>query len=217
MEVIMAIARLMTLVGAATVLAAGLTSASAQVLNLTGQFRCVRLCLAAPPAFAYLTQADWEMNLVNEAGVLSRGWIDYPGHIWVAAWNQGAFYSPDGMIIQFDNGSVWQRVVEVPIVAPVIRRHNRQSTTVTRATTVRPGVVAASPVYDELRRGPRLYNVATPAAVAPAVQPAVPAAPVLGATTAVGVPAATYRYVYQPDRILVIDPYTNIAVQAIPR
>ena len=26
-----------------------------------------------------------------------------------------------------------------------------------------------------------------------------------------------YRYVYEPDRILVIDPYTNIAVQAIPR
>ena len=46
-----------------------------------------------------------------------------------------------------------------------------------------------------------------------------PAAPVLGATTAVGGPVAmpTYRYVYQPDRILVIDPYTNIAVQTIPR
>ena len=62
-------ASLMTLVGAATVLAASLTGASAQVLNLTGQFQCVRLCLAAPPAFAYLTQADWELNLVNEAGV----------------------------------------------------------------------------------------------------------------------------------------------------
>ena len=93
------------------------------------------------------------------------------------------------------------------------------STTVTRTTTVRPGVVAAAPVYDELKRGPRLYDVATPAAVAPAVQPAVPAAPVLGATTAVGGPVAmpTYRYVYQPDRILVIDPYTNITVQTIPR
>ena len=210
----MAKARLMTLVGTATVLAAGLTSASAQVLNLTGQFQCVKQCLAGPLAFAYLTQADTEMSLVNEAGWPSRGWIDYPGHIWVAAWNEGAFYSPDGMIIQFDNGSVWQRVVEVPIVAPVVRRHYRHSTTVTRTTTVRPGVVAAAPVYDELKRGPRLYDVATPAAVAPAVQPAVP---VLGATTAVGGPVATYRYVYQPDRILVIDPYTNIAVQAIPR
>ena len=45
-------------------------------------------------------------------------------------------------------------------------------TTVTRTTTmVQPGVVAAAPVYDELMHGPRLYDVATPAAVAPAVQP----------------------------------------------
>jgi hypothetical protein len=27
----------------------------------------------------------------------------------------------------------------------------------------------------------------------------------------------TYRYVYEPDRILVVDPSTNVAVQAIPR
>jgi hypothetical protein len=36
---------------------------------------------------------------------------------------------------------------------------------------------------------------------------------------AVAAPMAmpAYRYIYQPDRILVVDPYTNIAVQAIPR
>ena len=82
------------------------------MLNLTGQFQCVKQCYAGPPALAYLTQADWELNLVNEAGVPSRGWIDYPGHIWVAAWNEGAFYSPDGMTIQFDNGpcgNAWSR------------------------------------------------------------------------------------------------------------
>jgi hypothetical protein len=62
---------------------------------------------------------------VNEAGVPSRGWIDYPGHIWAEAWNEGAFYSPDGMTIQFDNGTVWQRVVDVPVVAPMIRHHYR--------------------------------------------------------------------------------------------
>ena len=118
-------ASLMTLVGAATVLTASLTGASAQVLNLTGEFQCVRLCLAGPRAFAYLTQADWQLNLVNEAGVPSRGWIDYPGHIWAEAWNEGAFYSPDGMTIQFDNGTVWQRVVEVPVVVPMIRHHSR--------------------------------------------------------------------------------------------
>ena len=68
-------------------------------------------------------------------------------------------------------------------------------TTVTRTTTMRPGVVAAAPAYDELMHGPRLYDVVTPA---PMAMPA-------------------YRYIYQPDRILVVDPYTNIAVQAIPR
>ena len=93
----MAKARLMTLVGAATVLAASLTGASAQsaqFLNLTGQFQCVRLCLAGPPALAYLTQADWQLNLVNEAGVPSRGWIDYPCHIWVQLGTKARFIRP---------------------------------------------------------------------------------------------------------------------------
>jgi hypothetical protein len=27
----------------------------------------------------------------------------------------------------------------------------------------------------------------------------------------------SYRYVYEPDRILVIDPATGIAIQALPR
>lgn len=114
-------ASLMALVGAATVLAASSTGASAQVLNLTGQFRCVRFCSAPPPSVAYLTQANWELSLVNEAGFASRAWIDYPGHIWIVGWNEGAFYSPDGMTIQFDNGTVWQRVIDVPVFAPPIR------------------------------------------------------------------------------------------------
>jgi hypothetical protein len=118
-------ASLMALVGAATILAASLTGASAQVLNLTGQFQCVQLCSAAPPALAYLTQVDWEISLVNDGGFPSRAWIDYPGHIWVAGWNEGAFYSPDGMTIRFDNGTVWQRVIDVPVYAPPIRRHYR--------------------------------------------------------------------------------------------
>jgi hypothetical protein len=45
---------------------------------------------------------------------------------------------------------------------------------------------------------PRLYDVATE--------------PVFGAPV-----APAYRYVYEPDRILVIDPVTGIAVQALPR
>jgi len=72
----------------------------------------------------------------------------------------------------------------------------------------------AYPAYDEPLRGRRLYDVATPAAVAPAVAPQ----PAFGPAAVAGpVAMPTYRYIYEPDRILVVDPYTNIAVQAIPR
>lgn len=86
------------------------TAVSAQVLNLSGQFRCVQGCaggLVGEPA--YVTQYGWNMRLVNEAGVPARAWIDWPGHIWVESWDEGAIYSPDGMTIQFDRGTVWQR------------------------------------------------------------------------------------------------------------
>jgi hypothetical protein len=88
-------------------------------------------------------------------------------------------------------------------------------TTTTRTVTVRQGVSAAAPAYDEPTRGPRLYDVVTSAPVvapAPAVAPAVATQP---AVAPVAMP--TYRYIYEPDRILVVDPYTNIAIQAIPR
>jgi hypothetical protein len=64
---------------------------------------------------------------------------------------------------------------------------------------------------------PAVYDVA-PAAVAPAVAPA-PAVtgPVVAPAPFVATQPVIYRYVYEPDRILVIDPITNIAVQAIPR
>lgn len=104
--------------GAMVIAAATATAASAQVLNLTGQFQCVKGCVAGPPALAYITQTDWQLNLVNEAGVPSRAWIDYPGHLWAQNWNEGAIYSPDGMTIQFDRGTVWQRVVELPPPPP---------------------------------------------------------------------------------------------------
>jgi hypothetical protein len=85
-----------------------------------------------------------------------------------------------------------------------------------------------APTYDYAYRAPAydyaqpLYDVA-PAPVAPAatIAPApVVAAPAVAAPT-VAAPLATqpviYRYVYEWDRILVIDPATGIAVQAIPR
>jgi hypothetical protein len=91
--------------------------------------------------------------------------------------------------------------VAVPAVAPM---------------PVYDAAVPAAPqlLYDTTVPQP-LYDAAVPANSddyysgaaydsAPAVTPA-PAGPIM------------YRYVYEPDRILVIDPVTNIAVQAIPR
>lgn len=94
------------------------TNASAQVPNLTGQYRCVQNCDAPQPALAYVTQNGWDLNLVNEAGASSRAWIDWPGHLWAQSWNEGALYTPDGMLVQFDRGAVWQRVVEMPEPPP---------------------------------------------------------------------------------------------------
>jgi len=85
------------------------SQASAQPADLSGTYRCVQHCAAMGPAF--VTQNAWNLNLTNEAGQPSRAWIDWPGHIWAESWNEGAVFSPDGMTIQFDRGSVWQRIV----------------------------------------------------------------------------------------------------------
>jgi hypothetical protein len=94
------------------------TAASAQGVNLSGRFLCVQLCeqsLEGQPAF--ITQNGWNLNLLNEAGEPSRAWVDWVGHIWVDRWNEGAIYSPDGMTVQFDRGTVWQRDVGEPTFA----------------------------------------------------------------------------------------------------
>jgi hypothetical protein len=114
---------------------------------------------------------------------------------------------------------------------PPVRRQVVTTRTITRrviraAPAVVAGTVAAAPAP--------LYDAAVPAAVparagiypAPAYDYADTAdygAPLYDVAPApvVAAPVATapviYRYVYEPDRILVIDPTTNIAVQAIPR
>ena len=92
------------------------TDASAQVqgVDLNGRFQCLTLCLGAPGSFAYITQNGWQLNVLNDAGIPSRAWVDYPGRIWVEQANQGAIYSPDGTTIQFDRGTIWQRAPELP-------------------------------------------------------------------------------------------------------
>ena len=64
---------------------------------------------------AFITQHRWDLNLVNDAGEPSRGWIDYPGHLWVQDANQGAIYSVDGLTIQFDRGTIWRRAIDEPL------------------------------------------------------------------------------------------------------
>jgi hypothetical protein len=99
------------------------TDASAQGVNLTGPYRCIEGCLASrPDQLAYVTQNGWELNMVNDAGLPSRAWVNYPGRIWIAQANMGAIYSPDGMTIQFDNGTVWRRAPEPPPAPPPRRR-----------------------------------------------------------------------------------------------
>lgn len=133
------------------------------------------------------------------------------------------------------------RTVRSTTISPrhrIVSRHVVRSRAANRVTTTRttvtervvpaPAIVAApavgaiaQPTYTLVVQGPpvapapaypeRLFDAVTPPPVAP------PAAPIAATTFRAGTAVPTYRYVYEPDRILVIDPYTNIAVQAIPR
>jgi hypothetical protein len=100
-----------------------LTNASAQVqgVDLNGRYQCVLLCAGAPGSLAFITQNGWELNILNDVGEPSRAWVNYPGRIWVDRANQGgAIYSPDGLRIQFDRGTIWQRALDLP--PPPLRR-----------------------------------------------------------------------------------------------
>ena len=94
---------------------------------------------------------------------------------------------------------------------PPVRRQVVTTRTITRrvipATVPATTAGAAYDYADTADYGVPLYDAAPAAVVAPA--------PVVAAPVAMA--PVIYRYVYEPDRILVIDPTTNIAVQAIPR
>jgi hypothetical protein len=93
-----------------TLAALSAPSASAQMVNLTGIYTCVGGCRGHLPA--HVTQNGYELNLLTEAGVPSRAWWDWlspTSRIWVDVFNQGAVYSPNGMVIQFDNGTIRHR------------------------------------------------------------------------------------------------------------
>lgn len=110
--------RLLMITGVA---AAALTSsvASAQSVDLTGTYTCVQRCRG--DMLAYVTQNGSELNLTTEAGVPSRAWPDWfspASRIWIDAYEMSAVYTPDGMTIQFDNGTIWQRYVPPPLPQP---------------------------------------------------------------------------------------------------
>jgi len=104
-------------------LVAGLaaTGASAQSIDLTGKYNCIAMCRGDYQP--YITQNGPELNVVTEAGVPSRAWPDWffpTTRIWIDALNQSAVYTPDGMLIQLDGGTVWQR--DIPPPPPPVRR-----------------------------------------------------------------------------------------------
>jgi len=100
----------------ATLAALVASNAVAQVqgVDLNGRYQCIASCLGAPSGFAFVTQYGWELNMVNDAGTPSRAWVDYPGRLWIEQSQQHAIYSPDGLTIQFDSGTIWQRVLQPP-------------------------------------------------------------------------------------------------------
>ncbi len=102
------------------------TGASAQAVNLTGTYRCAQMCRTGLVGYpAYITQNGPDLNLLNEAGEPSRAWPDWfapATRIWIDSWNEGAVYSPDGMLIQFDNGTIWERDLGPPPPAPRRRK-----------------------------------------------------------------------------------------------
>jgi hypothetical protein len=76
--------------------------------NLSGLYRCVRSC--AGPQVGRIVALGRQLVLTGPNGESIRAWIDWPGHIWVPALNEGAVYSPDGFTIQFDaaaSGYLW--------------------------------------------------------------------------------------------------------------
>jgi hypothetical protein len=75
--------------------------------------------------------------------------------------------------------------------------------------------VAPAPAYTGY--GPPLYNTYGPRLYDTVSAPTVDDTVVNAAVAPLVPTVPAYRYVYEPDRILVIDPVTNIAVQSIPR
>ncbi len=159
--------------------------------------------------------------------------------------NAQTMLAPTATVVTEPLQQVIQTTEIVTTVRPSTRRVARHTVphpvvTTTRRTVVReriipsqtivaPAAAAAYPApdygYYDLARAPAppaysrpLYDTVVP----PAAAPAPVAATIPAADQSIVAPRGLnaypfYRYVYEPDRILVIDPATGVAVQAIPR
>jgi hypothetical protein len=101
-----------------------------------------------------------------------------------------------------------------PGARPTVRK---RVVTTTRQTVVGQPAVVPQPLYDVVPPAPVVART-----YAPPLYDVVAPAPTVDGTYINAVPPAgaaipVYRYVYEPDRILVVDPVTNIAIQSIPR
>jgi len=108
-----------------------------------------------------------------------------------------------------------------PGARPIVRK---RVVTTTRQTVVSQRAVAVQALYDVVPPAPlatRTYAPPLYDTVAPPLYDTVAPVPTVDDTyvnaLAPGAAIPVYRYVYEPDRILVVDPVTNIAIQAIPR
>ena len=99
------------IVGCLVALGLMTSPASADIANLTGHYICVKNCNGMLWHSAYVTQNGWDLNLLTGANEPLRAQTDWfsPNRIWIVAWNTGAVYSPNGWVIQFDNGMIWRR------------------------------------------------------------------------------------------------------------
>jgi hypothetical protein len=101
-----------------------------------------------------------------------------------------------------------------PGARPVVRK---RVVTTTRQTVVSQRALAPQPLYDVVPPAPVVTRTYAP----PLYDTVAPAPTVddtyVNALPPAGVATPVYRYVYEPDRILVVDPVTNIAIQSIPR
>jgi hypothetical protein len=101
-----------------TLTAIFVTEASAQVVDLTGRYRCIQVCsVGSIGKSGYVTQSEGSLNVRSQTGASSWASIDwFSSHrMWLEDWNEGAVFSADGMIIRFDRGTIWQRDSGKPV------------------------------------------------------------------------------------------------------